>query len=216
MVENRAITLMGDYNIDYLNEGEQNFLDSVILPYGLWILNTNIPNRDEDYSNTLIDYIITDLNNSESFSNIISDTPLRTKKKQLITLQQPPDMKRISKSKTHNFHYQRKFWWEKLSQKKFSNKQLLIAIEEVFTIKLVPKERSQFLWIYWDSLGKECPKKYGLHTKWQKWYNNLSKNEKTIKKIVNFIVRWLDEWNQQTIVTRCCYEIMKNSQTMTE
>ena len=80
MVENKAITLMGDYSIDYLKEREQNCLGSVILPYGLRILNTNTPNRDKDYSNTLIDYTITDLNNSESFSNIISDTPLRTQK----------------------------------------------------------------------------------------------------------------------------------------
>ena len=71
---------MGDYNIDYLNEREQNCLDTVILPYGLRILNTNIPTRVEDDSKTSIDYIITDLNNSEKFSTFISDTPLRTRK----------------------------------------------------------------------------------------------------------------------------------------
>ena len=68
IVENKPITLMGDYNIDYFIEPEQNSLDTVILPYGFRILNTNIPTR----------YTITDLNNSEKISNIISDTPLRT------------------------------------------------------------------------------------------------------------------------------------------
>ena len=84
IVENKPITLMGDYNVDYLNEREQNCLDTVILPYGLRIQNTNIPTRVKDDSKTLIDYIIIDLNNSEKFSNIISDTPLRTQKNKLV------------------------------------------------------------------------------------------------------------------------------------
>ena len=75
---------MGDYNIDYLNEREQKCPNTVTLPYGLRILNTVIPTRVKDNSETLIDYIITDLNNSENFSNIICETPLRTLKNQLI------------------------------------------------------------------------------------------------------------------------------------
>ena len=82
---------MGQYNIDYLDEREHKCLDKVILPYVLRILNTNIPTRVKDNSKTLIDYIVTDLNNSENSSKIISDTPLRTlKKNQLIILQRPP------------------------------------------------------------------------------------------------------------------------------
>ena len=60
IVENKPVTLMRDYNIDYLNEREQN-----CQPYGLKILNTNIPTRVKDDSKTLFDYIITDLNPSE-------------------------------------------------------------------------------------------------------------------------------------------------------
>ena len=74
------MALMTDYNIDYLNECEQNCLGTVILPYGLRTLNTNVPTRVKENSKTLIDYIITDLHNSENFTNIISDTPLRTLK----------------------------------------------------------------------------------------------------------------------------------------
>ena len=71
---------MGDYNLDSLKEREKNSLGTVILPYGLRILTTNIPTRVKDDSKTLIDYIITDLNNSEKFSGIISDKPLKTQK----------------------------------------------------------------------------------------------------------------------------------------
>ena len=79
IVENKTITLK-NYNIDYLKEREQKCLDTVTQPHGLRILNTNIPTRVKDSSKTLIDYIKTDLNNFENFTNIISDTPLRTLK----------------------------------------------------------------------------------------------------------------------------------------
>ena len=90
IVDNKPITLMGDYNTDYLNEREQISLGTVILPYGLRILNTNIPTRVKDNSKTLIDYRITDLNNSENFTDVIFDTPLRTlENKTIINLQRP-------------------------------------------------------------------------------------------------------------------------------
>ena len=80
IVENKPISLIGDYHIDFLNEREKICLHTVNLPYNLRILNTNIPIRVKDDSKTLIGYILTDLNNSENFSIIVSDTPLRTLK----------------------------------------------------------------------------------------------------------------------------------------
>ena len=52
---------MGDYNIDYLNWKEKQCLDSVIVPYGLSVINDNQPTRVQGNSSSLIDYIITDL-----------------------------------------------------------------------------------------------------------------------------------------------------------
>ena len=39
VTENKPITLMGDYNIDYLNWKEKQCLDSVIVPCGLSVIN---------------------------------------------------------------------------------------------------------------------------------------------------------------------------------
>ena len=51
------------------------------MPYGLIIVNTEIPTRVQGNSETLIDYIITDLSHADTFEPIVSDTPLRTLKK---------------------------------------------------------------------------------------------------------------------------------------
>ena len=45
IVENKPITLMGDYNLDYLVENEKKCLDTIIIPYGLSIVNTQNPTR---------------------------------------------------------------------------------------------------------------------------------------------------------------------------
>ena len=72
---------MGDYNIDYFNTEEKLCLETLIVPYGLTFGNTEIPTRVLENSNTLIDYIITDLSHADTFEPIVSDTPLRTPKK---------------------------------------------------------------------------------------------------------------------------------------
>ena len=84
VTENKPITLLGDYNIDYLNERERQDLETVILPYGLRINNTDEPTRVRGNSKSLIDYIITDHLQAETFRAHVSDTPLRTGNKKRI------------------------------------------------------------------------------------------------------------------------------------
>ena len=80
ITENKPITLLGDYNIDYLNSNERECLDSIMVPYGLEILNTAIPTRPRGNCQSLIDYIFTDHSKAEDFVTFISDTPFRTTK----------------------------------------------------------------------------------------------------------------------------------------
>ena len=56
---------MGDYNINYLNELEQQNLVTILIPYGLQIINTKIHTRIHGISRSLIDYIISDHFNAE-------------------------------------------------------------------------------------------------------------------------------------------------------
>ena len=75
ITENKPMTLMGDFNIDYLNNKEN--LDTITVPYGLNIVNTEIPTRVRGKSKSLLDYIVTDLPGSVNFESYVSDTPLR-------------------------------------------------------------------------------------------------------------------------------------------
>ena len=77
ITENKPMTLMGAYNIDYLNNKEKQYLDTITVPYGLNIVNTEIPTRVRGKSKSLLDYIITDLPGSINFESYVSDTPLR-------------------------------------------------------------------------------------------------------------------------------------------
>ena len=80
IVENTPITLMGDYNIDYPNPKEKKCLETILLPYGLQIMNTEQPTWVKGNSQSKIDFIITDLPISKCSETIASDTPLRTLK----------------------------------------------------------------------------------------------------------------------------------------
>ena len=60
VVENKPITLMGDYNINYLNPTEKQCLDTITVPYGFRMLNRSSPTRIQNNSKSLIDYIIID------------------------------------------------------------------------------------------------------------------------------------------------------------
>ena len=54
IVENKPLTIMGDYNINYLNTREKQDLETVILPYGLIVSNADQPTRIKGTSKTLI------------------------------------------------------------------------------------------------------------------------------------------------------------------
>ena len=79
VVENKPITLMGDYNIDYLVEKEKKCLDAIIIPYGLSIVNNENPTRFGKNSKSVIDYIISDLPGIDTYDTFVSDTPLRNR-----------------------------------------------------------------------------------------------------------------------------------------
>ena len=64
--------------MDYLNKREKKDLETVILPYGFKINNTDEPTRVRGNSNSLIDYIITDQFQAETFRAHVSNTTLRT------------------------------------------------------------------------------------------------------------------------------------------
>ena len=78
IVENKPLTIMGDYNINYLNIREKRHLETVTHPYGLIFSNTDQPTRIKGTSKTLVKYIITDHSNAACFTPIVIDTPLRT------------------------------------------------------------------------------------------------------------------------------------------
>ena len=71
---------MGDYNINFLNKNERECLETILIPYGLYVMNKKFPTRVVGSSKTLIDYIITDHLKAETFETHVSDTPFRTSK----------------------------------------------------------------------------------------------------------------------------------------
>ena len=58
--ENKSVCLIGDYNINYLNNKEKQKLDTIILPYDLHLMNSRTGTRHQNGSCRLLDYIITD------------------------------------------------------------------------------------------------------------------------------------------------------------
>ena len=80
IAENKPMTLMGDYNIDYiyyLNNKEEQYIDTINVPYGLNIVNREFPTSVHGKSKSLLDYIITDPPGSVNFEFYVSDTLLR-------------------------------------------------------------------------------------------------------------------------------------------
>ena len=74
MLKTSNIVLMGDYNIDYLNQPEQNHHDSVLNHFALNVCCLAIPKRVGKTSETHIDYII-----KEKVQNsFVFDVPFKT------------------------------------------------------------------------------------------------------------------------------------------
>ena len=71
MLKTTNIVLMGDYNIDYLNQPEQNHFESALNHFALNICCPTIPTRVGKTSETHIEYII-----MENVQNSFFDIPL--------------------------------------------------------------------------------------------------------------------------------------------
>ena len=54
VVEIKPLTMMGDYNINYLNQREKEDLETVILPYGLKTISANQPTRKSNKSGSIM------------------------------------------------------------------------------------------------------------------------------------------------------------------
>ena len=65
------LILLGDYNLNYLNEDDTQYLDKILIPYNLDVTNKLTPT----HSKALIDYIITDLSIKDLTNNSIVFTP---------------------------------------------------------------------------------------------------------------------------------------------
>ena len=77
ITENKTIIMMGDYNINYLENKEKQNLETIIQPYDLNVTNKHQSTRIKDESNSLIDYIIID-GNEPLLYNEIFDSPIQT------------------------------------------------------------------------------------------------------------------------------------------
>ena len=75
VAENKPIILMGDYNINWLNNLEREKLDSITTPYGLSSTNESTPTRISNTSRTLIDYIFT---NDEMIHSYVAQVNFNT------------------------------------------------------------------------------------------------------------------------------------------
>ena len=77
--QSSSIILMGDYNIDYLDNQERGNLENVIAPYGLLVSSPESPTRITERSQSHIDYIIHEqVTNCNSF---VFDTRKQTLEK---------------------------------------------------------------------------------------------------------------------------------------
>ena len=74
MLKTTNFVLMGDYNIDYLNQPEQNHLDSVLNQFTLSVCCPLIPKRLGKTSETHIDYIIKE----NVHTSFVFDIPFKT------------------------------------------------------------------------------------------------------------------------------------------
>ena len=79
--ENKPLTLMCDYNLNYFNRNERDCLQTVLVQYGLQVLKPKYPTRVQGTSKSLIDYIFSDNLQAKIFKTYVSDSPFRTIKK---------------------------------------------------------------------------------------------------------------------------------------
>ena len=73
--EGQSLTIMGDFNINYLKESERTNLSTVLNPYGLKVCNAFLPTRITENGSSIIDYIVTDTSLTDSF---VCDTKVKS------------------------------------------------------------------------------------------------------------------------------------------
>ena len=71
IVDTKQVTLMSDYNIDQLNLRVKECLETKVLPYGLQNEKTEQSIRVKGNSQSLIDFLISDLPKPKSFETIV-------------------------------------------------------------------------------------------------------------------------------------------------
>ena len=74
--ESVEITLMGDYNLDYLTPLEKENLDTVVLHYGFTVASPYLPTRVCKSAKTHIDYILAE--NIDDEKSFVFETPFKT------------------------------------------------------------------------------------------------------------------------------------------
>ena len=168
---------MGDYNIDYLNPKEKEFLETILLPLGRQIMNTEQPTRVKGNSQSLIDFIITDLPKSKCFETIVSDTPLRTLKNAEIdhwatstitSIQMKKKSKVTIKEVYNKTNYDKHSFCQLVTESNWSNFFSTSCPEEMFSV---------FNDIIENALRMCAPKK-SIHQERQKWLSHTSKMDK--------------------------------------
>ena len=79
ILDNNPITLIGPYNVNYLQQQEKENIEFVVIAYGLEVLNKLHKTRVQNKPRTLIESIITD-HQSLLYEALLSDCPFRTSK----------------------------------------------------------------------------------------------------------------------------------------
>ena len=73
--EGKSLTIMGNFNINYLKESERTNLSTALNPYGLKVCNTFLPTRITENGSSIIDYIVTDTSFTDS---LVCDTIVKS------------------------------------------------------------------------------------------------------------------------------------------
>ena len=81
---NKPLTSMGDYTPNYFNINERDCLETDLVPCGLQVQNSKHPTRVQSTSKSLIDYIISDHLQANTFKTYVSDSLIRTIKNKVI------------------------------------------------------------------------------------------------------------------------------------
>ena len=80
------LVLIVENKINVLRKNERECLETLLIPDGRNVMNKEPPTRIVGSSKTLLDYIITDHLNAETFESHVSDSPFRTPKNNILLI----------------------------------------------------------------------------------------------------------------------------------